>query len=226
MEISVAKKVCGVRAANMVEDGMVVGLGSGSTIVPMVMELSSRVKNEGLEVIGIPTSEATASLASQQGIKLSSLDEHPVIDMVIDGADEISPQLDLIKGLGGALVREKIVACASRRMVVVADDGKLVETLGRGLLPVEVVPFAWQATKDRVKTLGCKATLRKKETIYVTDNGNYILDCSFGPIDSPSELEMRLNNIPGVVENGLFLGMAKAVVVGYDNGETKLIQKD
>ena len=223
--ISRAKKAAGARAAYFVETGMVVGLGSGSTVVPMVMELASRIRREELDIVGIPTSVATHSLAEEQGITLSTLDEHPAIDLVIDGADEISPQLDLIKGLGGALVREKIVATASKRMVVIADEGKLVEKLGRGKLPVEVVPFAWQSTQKRVDELGCRSVLRESEDReYVTDNGNYILDCVFGPIDDPGDLETRLNSIPGVVENGLFLGMAKMVVVGDEEGGTRIIE--
>ncbi|MDG6220644.1 MAG: ribose-5-phosphate isomerase RpiA [Candidatus Thermoplasmatota archaeon] len=225
--ISLAKRAAGERSALFVEDGTVVGLGSGSTIVPMVYALAERMKKEGLEVVGIPTSNDTAALAKELGIPLSTLDEHPIVDLTIDGADEVDPNLCLIKGLGGALVREKIVAAASKSEVIVVDEGKMVQRLGeRAPLPVEIVQFCWQATKRKVEALGCTPVLRTKEKPFVSDNGNYILDCRFSGISDPHHLETELNLIPGVVENGLFLDIASAIVVGDDKGGTRIIKKD
>ncbi|MCK4718780.1 MAG: ribose 5-phosphate isomerase A [Thermoplasmata archaeon] len=228
----VAKKVAGEHAARYVKDGMVVGLGSGSTIVPAVRRIAERMREEEMDIIGIPTSEATASLARELDIPISVLEEHPVVDLTIDGADEVDPNLQLIKGLGGALVREKIVAAATKREIIVVDDRKMVPFLGsRSPLPVEVVPFCWQSTRRLVETVGCRPMLRENvakvggDVVYTTDNGNYILDCDFERIDHPHDIEVRLNNMPGVVENGLFLDIASVVIIGYDNGETRVVEK-
>jgi ribose 5-phosphate isomerase A len=177
--------------------------------------LGERVKS-GLRIIGIPTSIATAELARAVGIPLSTLDQHPEIDITIDGADEIDPQLRLIKGGGGALLREKIIASASKRMVVVADSTKLVPALGKFPLPVEIIPFAEVMLEKKITALGasCKLRSRTDGTAFVTDEGHHILDCSFGKIADPPALARALSDMPGVVEHGLFIGIAKVALVG------------
>ena len=174
-----------------------------------------RVK-AGLKIIGIPTSVHTADLARAVGIPLTTLDEHPEIDITIDGADEVDPKLNLIKGGGGALTREKVIATASKKMVVVADSGKVVAVLGKFPLPVEVIPFARTVVERKIVALGASPKLRMKPdgSPFLTDNGNQILDCSFGKIDDPPALARELSGTPGVVEHGLFIGLAKLVVVG------------
>lgn len=217
------KKKAGEYAVRYVESGMVVGLGTGSTVAYTIKKLGGMVA-EGLDIVGIPTSKESESLARSLGIRLSTLEENPVADVTIDGADEVDPNLDLIKGMGGALLREKIVARASKTEVIVADDSKLVELLGtKSPLPVEVVPFGWGTVKKSVEKLGCMAVLREKDgRPYVTDNGNLILDCRFQSIKEPQKLEKELNNITGVVENGLFIGIADKVVVASDEGVKEL----
>ena len=219
------KQIAGEKAVEYVKDGMVVGLGTGSTVFYAIKKIGERVKN-GLDIIGIPTSVETEKLAKQIGIQLSTLEEHPVIDVTIDGADEIDKKLNLIKGMGGALLREKIVASASKKEVIVADDSKLVDMLGtRTPLPVEVARFGWSYAAKKISELGCKTELRKKDgEIFITDNGNYILDCKFNKIDKPEEMEQKINNIPGVLENGLFIGLADVAVVASDKG-VKVIEK-
>jgi len=213
-------------AVALVEDGMILGLGTGSTAKLAVDTLGKRVAG-GLRVIGIPTSEATDHQARALGIPISTLDEHPAIDLTIDGADEVElGPLNLIKGRGGALLREKIVASASKRLVIIVDESKLVERLGSHFaLPVEVVPFGWQATARRLQALGAKITLRTSADgkTFVTDGGHYIVDCKFGPIVSPSKLDSELNRIVGVVEHGLFLGMATQVIVAGHSGVKVLL---
>lgn len=213
------KQVAGERAIEFVKDGMVVGLGTGSTTYFAIKRLGMMV-NEGLNIIGIPTSLQTEKIAQESGIKLSNLEEHPEIDITIDGADEVDPQLNLIKGMGGALLREKIIACASKMEVIVVDPSKMVSILGtKSPLPVEVNTFGWKNCIERLKKLGCDAKLRRKdEAIYITDNKNYIIDCSFEKIDEPKSLESEINNIPGVMENGLFLGIADVVIMGTEDG--------
>jgi ribose 5-phosphate isomerase A len=180
-----------------------------------VLALGERVK-AGLKIIGIPTSVATAELARAVGIPLSTLDEHPEIDITIDGADEVDPQLRLIKGGGGALLREKIIAAASKKMVVVADSSKVVPALGKFPLPVEIIPFAEVVLEKKITALGasCKLRNRADGTAFVTDEGHHILDCSFGKIADPPALARALNDMPGVVEHGLFIGIAKLALVG------------
>ncbi len=217
------KQQAAVYAVDMVEDGMVLGLGTGSTFAYALEELGARVAAGRLRaVVGVPTSEATARRARELGIPLTTLAEHPELDMVIDGADEVDPQLDLIKGLGGALLREKIVAFASRRFVTIVDESKLVQRLGtRGPLPVEVVPFAWEVHMRWLTTLGCRAELRHNPdgTPYVTDNHNYIVHCTFPQgITDAYALDQTLHARPGVVEHGLFLGVASEVVVAGAEG--------
>ncbi len=205
-------------AVAAVEDGMVVGLGTGSTAKIAVDLLGARVA-AGLRIVGVPTSEATAAQARSLGIELGTLAEHPALDLTIDGADEVhTGTLDLIKGLGGALVREKIVAAASRRMIVIVDESKLVSALGGVRLPVEVVQFGWQATLRHLERAGAQGVLRMKDGApFVTDNGNHILDCQLDLAD-PAAADAALNAIPGVVMSGLFIGIATRVIAGTDLG--------
>jgi ribose 5-phosphate isomerase A len=202
-----------------VEDGMVLGLGSGSTASLAIAALAARV-GAGLRVVGIPTSERSAALARRLGVPLTSFAEHRRIDLTIDGADRVARgTLDLIKGLGGALLREKVVASASDRMIVVIDETKLVDRLGGGTLPVEIVSFGWQTVLDRLAAIGCAPRLRLVgEAPFVTDGGNYIADCAIAAIADPPALEARLSAVVGVVEIGLFIGMATKVMVGRPTG--------
>ena len=212
------KELAGRAAATLVCDGDVVGLGTGSTAYFTVLALGERVK-AGLKVVGIPTSNATAELARAVGIPLATLDQYPVLDIDIDGADEIDPQLNLIKGGGGAHLREKVIAAASKKMVVIADSGKLVPVLGKFPLPVEIVSFARAVVEKKIASLGATTKLRTQAdgSLYLTDNGNPILDCSFGKIADPPALARTLRDIPGVVEHGLFIGMASLALVGRGN---------
>jgi ribose 5-phosphate isomerase A len=207
-----------------VESGMRLGLGSGSTAAHFVSLLGQRVR-DGLSVVGVPTSEATAELARKAGIRLTTLEETPELDLDVDGADEIGPGLALIKGGGGALLREKIVAGASLRMIVIADAGKRVEVLGAHALPIEVVAFGMPATARAIERaaaeLGLTVTVdlrRHGGDSYVTENGNPILDASFGRIPDPEALAEKLANIPGIVEHGLFLGFADLALVASSEG--------
>jgi ribose 5-phosphate isomerase A len=215
------KRAAAERALDFVETGMVLGLGTGTTAAFFVEQLAGRVK-AGLSVVCIPTSERTAAQARGLGIPLASFAEHQQIDLAIDGADEVQRiTLDLIKGRGGALLREKIVAAASRRFVVIVDRDKLVERLGTtGPLPVEVVQFGWQVTAAHLEELGTRPELRRagSDEPFVTDGGNFILDCRFDAIDDPAETERRINAIVGVVENGLFIGRSSAVIVASRDG--------
>ena len=213
------KQAAAREAVKLVEPGSIVGLGSGSTATYAIRFVAERVR-QGLEITAIPTSEKTQQLAGQLGIPLTTLEEHPQIDIDIDGADEIDPHLNLIKGGGGALLREKIIASASKRFVVVAESGKLVPCLGKFPLPVEVIPFAQPIVKTRIEALGAKVSLRRYAygNPYVTDEGHHILDCTFGRIEDPPALARKLDEIPGVVEHGLFIGMAELAVVGKDGG--------
>jgi ribose 5-phosphate isomerase A len=214
------KKAAAEWAATLVEDGMVVGLGTGSTASLILEPLAARIRL-GLRIVGIPTSERTAEQARGLGIPLATLADHARVDLTIDGADEVEiGTLNVIKGRGGALLREKIVASASARMVIVADESKLVDRLGRGAVPVEVVPFEWQSTARRIESLGASPVLRLRPDggAFVTEGGHYILDCAFGPISSAGSLDRELNGIVGVVEHGLFLGLADQVGVGRAGG--------
>jgi ribose 5-phosphate isomerase A len=212
------KEGAGRAAAALVRDGDVVGLGTGSTAYFTILALGERLKT-GLKIIGIPTSVQTADLARAVGIRLTTLDEHPEIDITIDGADEIDPQLRLIKGGGGALLREKVVASASKKMVVVADSAKVVPVLGKFPLPVEVIAFARSVVEKKIAALGGSPRLRARPdgSPFVTDNGNQILDCSFGKIADPLALARSLSDLPGVVEHGLFIGLATIALVGRGN---------
>jgi ribose 5-phosphate isomerase A len=214
------KRAAAQRAVEFVENGMIVGLGTGSTAGFVIEQLASRVTH-GLAVVAIPTSEHTADLARQLGIPLASFADYRRIDLAIDGADEVQRgTLDLIKGHGGALLREKIVAAASRRFIVVVDQEKLVDRLGEHMpVPVEVAQFGWQATTAALEKLGAGAELRQAaDGPFVTDGGNFIVDCHFGPIDDPERTERLTKMTVGVVECGLFIGRSSAVVVATDSG--------
>ena len=202
------------RAAELVKSGMIVGLGSGRAATAFIRSLGSKVQ-AGLTILGVPTSEASAHLATQLGIPLTTLDEVDQLDLTIDGADEVDPRGNLIKGYGGALVREKIVAAASRMLVILVGDEKLVPVIGsRGKLPVEVLKFGLAATARHLELLGLSPQVRQASGApLVTDNGNYIFHCGTGPIERPTELEARIVAIPGVVGTGLFLGMTDMVLV-------------
>ena len=233
--IDKAKFVAAKRAVDYVEDGMRVGLGTGSTAAWMVRCLGELVRDDGLKIKGVPTSTRTAALAREVGIGVISLDEAKWLDLTIDGADEFDGDLNLIKGGGGALLQEKIVATASDQMIVIADVGKEVGSLGGFPLPVEVIPFGWQTTKALLEemlismdVLGRNVTLRMNGSRpFVTDEGNHILDLHLNRIGQPRQLSMVLNQVPGVVENGLFIDICDVVIVGYGDGrvETRDINK-
>jgi ribose 5-phosphate isomerase A len=222
------KQAAAEAAAGLIRDGMVVGLGSGSTAAFFVAALARRITLEGLRVSGLATSRETADQARGLGITLTSFSEQAQIDIVVDGADEIETgTLDLIKGRGGALLREKIVAAASRRMAVIADETKLVGRLGSIVsVPVEVVQFGWQATERRLGQLGGNPSLRlgRDSQPYVTDGGNFIVDCAFGAMENPKEVAHHLDHVVGAVEHGLFLGFAWQVFVGGRDG-VKILER-
>lgn len=228
MEREDLKRLAGEKATEYIKDGMIVGLGTGSTVEYFIKKLGELVR-EGLNIKGVPTSLHTQRLAQKEGIPLTTLEENPEIDITVDGADEVDADLNLIKGGGGALTREKIVAFNSKRVVIVIDDSKIVKCLGIDFpLPVEVLKFGWTATKKKLEEFGCKVELRtimEKEP-FITDNGNYILDCEFDRIDDPEELSISINSIPGVVENGLFIGLADEVIVGSKQGIMMLNKKE
>ncbi|WHY01369.1 ribose-5-phosphate isomerase RpiA [Neobacillus sp. DY30] len=220
------KKEVGEKAVEYVKDGMVVGLGTGSTVFYTIMKLGQLVQ-QGLTIKGVPTSEQTEQLAIELGIPLGSFEEVEQIDVAIDGADEVDPELNLIKGGGGALLREKIIAAAAKTFIVVADSDKNVDTLGTFPLPIEVVPFGYEMTVKHIKELGGSLKLRQKDgKTYLTDNGNYIIDSSFQEIMHPRELEKNLNLIPGVVDNGLFVGMADRVITFKDKKLTTIVRSN
>jgi len=217
------KRRAALAALEEIHDDMIVGLGTGSTAAHFISELAVRVR-EGLKIAAIPTSEASRQQAEEGGIPLTTFAEHPYIDVTVDGADEISPQLDLIKGLGGALVREKVVAHASRRVVIVADESKLVEKLGsRTVIPVEVVPFAVHFVMQRLAGWGGQLCIREKNGMrVVSDNGNLIIDWKYGEIEQPALLEKQLKGVTGVVDSGLFCHVAQCVIVAGRNGIRKI----
>lgn len=222
------KQVAGAYAAGLVKSGHVVGLGTGSTAIHAVRALGRRRAEEGLELLGIPTSVETEREARALGIPITTLEEHPQVDLTIDGADEVDPRLTLIKGRGGALLREKIVAQATRKEVIICDPSKVVARLGvKTPLPVEVLRFGWMTTRSHLERLRSKARLREKDgSPFVSDNGNYIIDCQFRGIADPEQLEEDINTIAGVVENGLFVDIAQLVVVGQKDGAVKLMRRE
>lgn len=228
--IDKAKFVAAKKAVEFVEDGMRVGLGTGSTAAWMVRCLGELVREDGLKIRGVPTSTRTAALAQEVGIDVISLDEAKWLDLTIDGADEFDREFNLIKGGGAALLQEKIVATASDRMVVISDISKEVDTLGSFPLPVEVIPFGWQTTKalieemlDSLDVLGQTTSLRMNgDAPLFTDEGNHVIDLHLNRIGNARQMAMVLNQIPGVVENGLFCDICDTVVVGYGDGRVQV----
>ena len=225
MNVDLWKQQAAERALAFLKDGMKVGLGTGSTAAKFVDLVGGRVR-QGLKLTCVPTSEATRAQAERLGIALTTLDATPQLDLTVDGADELDAELRLVKGGGGALLREKIVAMASRRMVVIADASKRVATLGKFPLPVEVIRFGLAATRHLVETLAAEAGCRGEVKLrlgeggrpFVTDSGNYLFDCAFGRIEKPEALDHALKRIPGVVENGLFLGIASTAIIAGPAG--------
>lgn len=228
--VDTAKFVAAKRASAFVESGMKVGLGTGSTAAWLVKCIGERIKSEGLEIVGVPTSTRTAELAREVGIHVITLDEARWLDLTIDGADEYDGELNLIKGGGGALLQEKIVATASDRMVVIADATKKVETLGAFPLPVEVIGFGMNTTKmlleemlEGLDVMGHKAVPRMDDgQLFVTDEGNHILDLHLGRIGNARQLALVLNQVPGVVENGLFIDICDVIVTGHSDGKVEV----
>jgi ribose 5-phosphate isomerase A len=223
------KRAAAQAALDYIEDGMRIGLGTGSTARHFVEVLAGRATQQGWKLACVPTSEATRLQAEGLGLKLSTLDENPILDLAVDGADEIDGKLNLIKGGGGALLREKIVATSAKRMIVIADGSKQVATLGRFPLPVEVIPFGYKATARKIEQAfgwaGCKGamTMRVRNSkVFATDNGNVILDCALGRIDNPEKLGAALSSIPGVVEHGLFIAIATLALIGTASGVQRI----
>ena len=217
------KKIAAEKATENVKSGMIVGLGTGSTVYYALLKLGERVR-EGLDIVGIPTSAGTEEIAIAQQIPLTTLAAHPTIDLTIDGADEVDARLNLIKGGGAALVREKIIANTSKRILIVVDESKVSHRLGTTFpLPVEIVRFGWEATQAEVNRICGRSTRRlapahNTDQPLITDNGNYILDCHFDGIPEPERVELELNNIPGVVENGIFVNRADQIIIGTPSG--------
>ena len=216
------KQNLGRQAVQFVQPGMTVGIGTGSTANWFIHFLAEKIQN-GLDCRGVPTSQQTKLLAEERGISIVELNEVNQIDLTIDGADEINPLLQLIKGGGGALLQEKMVAVASQKLIIIADETKMVSQFGKFPLPVEVVPYGWKQTKKQIEGLGCKnAMIRATEgKIFITDHGHFILDCHFQKIEDAALLQTQLNNIPGVVDNGLFIDLADGALIGYGDGTIK-----
>ena len=218
------KQLACQRAAQEVQDGMVLGLGTGSTVYYFLQELGRMVR-EGVRITGVPTSVQTAQLAIQLAIPLTALDDHPHLDLAVDGADEVDDYLNLVKGAGGALLREKIIAASAARFLVVVDESKMVHQLGaRYPVPVEVVPFGHTPAAHALEGLGARVALRHSADgqTWVSDNGNYVLDCRFGPIADPVALQQQLLAIPAVIDSGLFIGMTDTVLIGHAEGVRRL----
>ncbi|WP_242143125.1 MULTISPECIES: ribose 5-phosphate isomerase A [unclassified Bacillus cereus group] len=217
------KRLAGEYAVHFVKDGMKIGLGTGSTVYWTIQRLGQLVK-EGLTIEAVPTSIATEKLATQLSIPLRPNNTIDHLDLTIDGADEINPNLQLIKGGGGALLREKIVATSSQKLIIIADESKQVEELGTFPLPIEVIPFAYNQTEKKIQSLGCQTVLRMKNGVpFLTDNGNFILDCTFpSRITNPLEIHHRLKMITGVIETGLFINMVHKAIIGTENGIIEL----
>ena len=225
--LDACKRAAGLKAAEYVRDGMIVGLGTGSTAKHVILAIGQRV-SQGLRVRGVPTSMETAALAKQNGIPLIETDEPWAIDVTIDGADQVDPQLNLIKGGGGALLKEKIVAAAARRLIIMVDYTKRVPVLGHPFpLPVEVIPFGWGSTAQHLEALGMKPVLRQRGgKTFVTEAGHYILDVHVDKIPDPAALERRLDEIPGIVETGLFVGRTNLLIVGTPEGVVEVAAQD
>jgi ribose 5-phosphate isomerase A len=231
MDADALKKEAAVAAAAEVESGMRLGIGTGSTAAHFVRALGDKVR-AGMKLVGVPTSERTAELCRREGVPLTTLDETPELDLAVDGADELDSSLRLIKGGGGALLREKIVASAARRFVVIADRSKLVGTLGAFPLPVEVIPFGLGATRKRIERTAERLGLSGGIALrmaggapFQSDGGHHILDASFGRIPDPEALAAALDSIPGVVDHGLFLGMAHSAILAGDGGLQRLMRE-
>jgi len=224
-----AKKKASVEAVKHIKDGFTIGLGSGSTVAYAIQEIGKRIQQRKLRILGVPTSHQAMMLAVHCGIPITTLNEHPQLNLTIDGADQIDRQLNLIKGMGGALTREKIVASATKQFVIVADETKLIEKLGTNCaVPVEALPFALPTVVSKMLAMGGKPVLREakgKVGPVVTDNGNFIVDVDFGPINAPKELDSKLKSIPGVIETGLFVEMADVVYVGTPTTVERLERK-
>ncbi|WP_152655368.1 ribose 5-phosphate isomerase A [Oceanobacillus sp. CFH 90083] len=213
MEIS-DKQHAAERAVEYIKNGMILGIGSGSTVNYMLKQLARRIEVEGIQIKGIPASKKSEKLANELGIPLTTFAEHSHIDLAIDGADEIDEQLHLSKGGGGSLVREKMVDSIADYFIVIAGADKLVKKLGAFPLPVEVVPFGWEVTEKRLQKLGCKTSLRYQEDkTFISDNGNYIIDCQFETIAEPEKLHQEIKSLLGVVETGIFANMADEVII-------------
>jgi ribose 5-phosphate isomerase A len=214
------KKIAAEKAVEQIKDGMIVGLGTGSTMKYALRKLGKLVRKD-LKIQGIATSVITKRIAQEEEIPLTTIDEHSEIDITIDGADEVDSSLNLIKGGGGALTREKIIAYNSKKVIIIVDDSKVVKALGIDFpLPVEVIKFGWTSTKKALEKFGCEVIRREviQSEPYISDNGNYILDCDFDHITNPEELEKDIKTIPGVVENGLFINLTDEVIVGGKQG--------
>jgi len=227
--IQEAKKNAALEAIKHVKNKSIIGLGSGTTVAFAIEALGERVKNEKLKIMGIPSSYQAFQLAVQHGIQITTLDEYPIIDVTIDGADQITPELYLIKGMGAALLREKIVATASKYNIIIADESKRVNRLGENnqFVPIEVLPFALTLVKNKIIKIGGTATIREgkgKLGPIITDNGNIIIDANFGVIQNPQELSMKVKMIPGVVETGLFTNLTNIAYIATEN-EIEKIQK-
>lgn len=220
-----AKRLAGEEAVKHVKEGDIVGIGSGTTVSHVIDLLGEKVKHDKISILAVPSSYQAAHQLIEKGIPLTSLDEHPSLNITIDGGDEADQSLNLIKGGGAALTREKIVGAAAKRLVIVVDSSKLSDKLGGVPVPVEVLPFAYGFAKRKIQEMGGKVSLRnanRKLGPVITDNGNFILDVKFERIDEPSLLERELNNIPGVIENGIFAGLADTIYVGYADRVIKL----
>ncbi|MBM7678860.1 ribose 5-phosphate isomerase A [Gracilibacillus alcaliphilus] len=220
------KQLVGQKAVEYIEEGMIVGLGTGSTVNIVLRELGNKVK-QGLKIHGVATSKFTEERALELHIPLIDVADIDHIDIMIDGADEANDQFNLIKGAKGALLREKMIATSSTHFVVVIGEQKYVHKLGAFPLPVEIVPYAWKVTIRQVERLGCRVTLRMSESDipFITDNGNYIIDCHFNHIEEPSVLSTQINAIPGVVDNGLFVDMADTMIIGKADGKIEIKEK-
>ena len=230
-KVEAAKKNAAYAAVQHVKDGFIVGLGSGSTAAYAIEALGERIKRERLSVLAVPSSYQAFLLAAQHGIAVTTLEEHSVLNVSVDGADQIDPKLDLIKGMGAALAREKIVASASKMNIIIADESKKTQMLGEKgqVVPIEVLPFAISMVKSRIEAVGGKPSLREgkgKVGPVITDNGNVIMDADFGAISNASELEVKLKMIPGVVETGLFINLADMAYVGTASAIETIKRKD
>ncbi|MBO7718854.1 MAG: ribose-5-phosphate isomerase RpiA [Methanosphaera sp.] len=222
------KQDVGKQASQLIEDGQVVGLGTGSTTVHFIKFLAQRVQDEQLDILGIPTSFQSLILARDLGIEVTSIDEHD-IDIAVDGADEVSSTLDLIKGGGAAHTKEKIIDTSADKFVVIVDESKMVEKLGAFPLPIEIIPESLRLVKNALLDMNVDSQLRmgiKKDGPVITDNGNFILDANFNVIENPSQLEVDLNSIPGVVENGIFSDVVDKVIVGKESGIEVINKED